>query len=242
MRTAGIIGYGHFGVFAHELFKRFAPDIRVAVFSSRHAPDGETFFSLGDVMKSDAVFLCVPIAVYEETIKRVVPLMGAETILVDIATVKLHTAELLRRLAAGKRYVAMHPMFGPESYAKRGHDVTGLRVIVCEHTLPAEEYATYRDALKKCGFEVVEMTADRHDKHLAETLFLTHFVGQVIIKTGFERTEIDTVSFGYLMDAVESVKNDEALFRDVFQFNPYCKNVLDAFEGGEHDVRRMLEK
>src|SRR4029077_1431406 len=95
--------------------------------------------------------------------------------------------------------------------------------------------------LKKCGFDVIEMTAEEHDKHLAETLFLTHFVGQVVARGGFDRTAIDTVSFGYLMDATESVKHDTALFQDVYTFNPYCEEVLKKFEVAEAEVHSLLK-
>ena len=71
---------------------------------------------------------------------------------------------------------------------------------------------------------------------------MTHFVGQVVSRADFARTGIDTVSFGYLMDAVESVKQDTALFQDVYRFNPYCEEVLKRFEAAEADVHTLLKK
>lgn len=85
------------------------------------------------------------------------------------------------------------------------------------------------------------MTSDAHDQHLADTLFLTHFIGQTIARAGFTRTEIDTVSFGFLMDAVESVKNDTRLFADVFRYNPYCKETITRLEQAEEETRSILE-
>ena len=55
-------------------------------------------------------------------------------------------------------------------------------------------------------------------------------------------TDIDTLSFGFLMDAVESVKSDTELFRDVFAFNPYCEEIIARFEKAEADVHALLEK
>ena len=62
----------------------------------------------------------------------------------------------------------------------------------------------------------------------------------MISKAGYKRTEIDTVSFGYLMDAIESVQNDTALFQDVYKYNPYCKRVIDTLEKAEHEVSLLL--
>ena len=92
------------------------------------------------------------------------------------------------------------------------------------------------------GFDIVEMTGLEHDTHLAETLFLTHFIGQVISDAKFDRTKIDTVSFGYLMDAVESVRHDRALFQDVFRYVPHCKAVLKRFGLSVEHVLNFLEE
>jgi prephenate dehydrogenase len=168
--------------------------------------------------------------------------MGADTIIVDVATVKVYTTEILKRLAGDKKYIAMHPMFGPESYEKKSGDVSGLRIVMTDGTLAPESYKAFCAFLKHCGFDVLEMSADQHDKHLAETLFLTHFVGQIISRGSFDRTEIDTVSFGYLMDATESVKHDTALFKDVYRFNPYCEEILKRFEIAEGEVHALLKE
>jgi len=242
LSTVGIVGYGAFGKLIHTLLNRFAPTVQVRVHSSRSEPDGQTFFSLADVAACDAVVLAVPISAFEDTVQKILPLLGAHTVIVDVATVKVHTVEVLKRLASDRKYIATHPMWGPESYEKKNGDVSGFRIVVAESTLPGDVKSALVEFIRKIGFDVVEMTADAHDKHLAETLFLTHFVGQIISKGNFNRTEIDTVSFGYLMDAVESVKKDTQLFQDVFRFNPYCAEVLSRFKTSELDVRKLLKR
>lgn len=241
MQTVGIVGYGAFGKLVATLVRRFAPTLEVRVYSSKHEPDGKEFFALPDVASSDVLVLTVPIHAFEETLLKVLPLARPETVIVDVCTVKVHTVNLLKKHANGKQWLATHPMWGPESYEKKKGDVKGFRIVIAESTLPQENVQAVSDALKQIGFDVVSIDAETHDKHLAETLFLTHFVGQVIARAGFDRTEIDTVSFGYLMDAVESVKHDEALFRDVFTFNPYCKEVLERFQKGDMEVKGLLE-
>jgi prephenate dehydrogenase len=240
IKTVGIVGYGSFGTFVHELLKRFAPNVEVRVSSSRHQPDGKIFFTLEDVAASDAVVLCVPISAYEKTLKQVAELSRKDAVIIDVATVKVHTLDLLKKYCDGRPYLSTHPMFGPESYEKKQREVNGLRIVMCAGTIPIETYVSLIAFLRQCGFDVIEMTADEHDKHLAETLFLTHFIGQIIHRAGFDRTAIDTVSFGYLMDAVESVKHDEQLFTDVFMYNPYCRQVIDRFGIHESEVRKLL--
>lgn len=240
--TIGIIGHGNFGAFLEVLIKRFTPSVSVKIYSSRSAPDGVKFFALEEVAACDAVVLTVPIAAFEDTLKKVLPHMKKDGVIVDVATVKVHTVELLKRLAPNRPYLATHPMFGPESYAKKGGDVSGLRIVMTDGTIPAPQFLELSAFLKKCGFDVVELSAAEHDRHLAETLFLTHFVGQVVSRGKFDRTAIDTVSFGYLMDSVESVKHDTNLFTDVYRFNPYCEEILKRFDAAQAEVHNLLKK
>jgi prephenate dehydrogenase len=240
--SIGIIGYGAFGAFLAVLIKRFAPEVRILVHSSRQAPAGELFHSFEDVCKADAVILAVPIHAFGDTLRKAAPLLGADTIVVDVSTVKSYTAGLLKEILGARRYIATHPMFGPESYAKRKENVAGMRIVVTEHTLTQDEVDAFLDRLRGIGFDVVTMSSDQHDKHLADTLFLTHYIGQIVHASGFERTEIDTVSFGFLMDAVDSVKHDRALFEDVYRFNPYCAETIERFETSERHVRNVLKE
>lgn len=239
--SVGIIGYGNFGAFLHVLLKRFVPAVKVKVYAPEKKPDGLTFFTLEKTAQSDVVVLAVPIGKFEEVLAGALPHIPPASIIVDVATVKLHTSEVLRRLASGRPYIATHPIFGPESYAKREGDVSGFRIVISDHALPEDSYRTTVDFLRSCGFNVIEVSADEHDKRLAQTLFLTHFIGQTITETGFDRTDIDSVSFGFLMDAVESVRHDTQLFHDVYKYNPHCKAILDSFEEAEARVRKMLD-
>jgi prephenate dehydrogenase len=239
--SVGIVGHGHFGQFLETLAERFFPDVTRKVYSRRHVPDGARFFDLVEVSRCDVVILCGAIAEYEEQVRAVVAHAPIETILVDVATVKKHTSQLCQKYCEGRHFISTHPMFGPESYRKHAGNVTGFRIVVTDYSLPMDTYLQLKNMFAALGFIIIEMTADEHDRRLAETLFLTHYVGQSIVAGGFTRTAIDTLSFQFLMDAVESVKGDGALFRDVYRFNPYCRAVAERFHAAQEEVFLLLE-
>ena len=238
--SLGLIGYGHFGAFLHVLAERYLPDTPLKIYEVERPPDGELFFPLEEVAACTAVVLAVPISAYPITLAQISPHLGANSVVVDVATVKRYTMDLLRDGLPVGRFLAMHPMFGPESYAKRGDEVAGLRIVITGHDLAPGHYATLTAKLAAVGFAIVEKTADAHDKELAETLFLTHYIGQIVARGGFERTDIDTVSFGYLMDSVDSVRHDSKLFEEVYRFNPYCRDVIERFESSDREVRDAM--
>ncbi len=238
--SIGIIGHGAFGAFLETLAKKHLPEAEVRIFSRHEVPDAVRFFSLPDTCQADVLIIASSIRSFEEVLKEAVPLTKPETFIVEVNTVKVMPVTALRAIAAGKRYVATHPMFGPYSFEKQGGSLEGLRLVVADHTLPAGEYAAALAALRRAGLSVIETDADTHDKKLAETLFLTHYVAQSIAAAGFVRTDIDTLSFGYLMDAVESTKQDLALFKDVFEFNPYCTETIRRLKEAEGKVAALL--
>jgi len=242
MKTLGIIGHGDFGRFLEALARRFLPDVAVRVHARKATPDGVRFFSLEETCRSDIVIISVSIRAFEEMLLKVLPLLGSGSILLDVNTVKVHPTQLLRRHAGARAWIATHPMFGPYSFEKQGGNLQGLRLVIAEHTVPQDMLDKAAAWLKGLGLNVITMTSEAHDRMLAETLFLTHYVAQIVAKGGFVRTDIDTLSFGYLMDAVESVKGDTELFRDVFAFNPYCEETIRRFEAAEGDVHALLEK
>jgi prephenate dehydrogenase len=241
-RSLGIIGHGDFGRFLEMLARRFAPGVAVRVYARKEKPDGVRFFPLEEVCACDVVIISVSIRAFAEMLDKVLPLLKPGAILVDVNTVKEHPARLLREKATGVRYVTTHPMFGPYSFEKQGSSLKDLRLVIADHTLGADEIAAATAWLKGLGLNVMTMTPQAHDRMLAETLFLTHYVSQAIARGGFVRTDIDTLSFGFLMDAVESVKSDTELFRDVFAFNPYCEEIIGRFEKAEAEVHALLEK
>ena len=241
--SIGIIGNGHFGQSLTVLAARFLPSMPVRVYSRRHEPDSQRFFTLAETAASDVVILCGSIASYEEQLRSIRPYLKPETVVVDVATVKSYTENLCQTILGSQPYVCLHPMFGPESYRVRAEDVSGLRIVVTASTLSSTVYETMRTALTAFGFLVITMTSDEHDQLLAETLFLTHYISQTVLAQpgAFIRTPIDTPSYHALLQAVESVKNDYQLFRDVYRFNPYCKQVADRFHHAETKLWQSLE-
>ena len=127
IHTVGIIGYGNFGKFLHELGQRLFPGLEFRIHSRRAEVDSETF--LKTTAQSDVVILCDGIAEYEERMLAVLEHALPETILIDVATVKKHTSELCQKHCDGRRYISVHPMFGPVSYQKSRGDIDGFRIV-----------------------------------------------------------------------------------------------------------------
>lgn len=239
IKTIGIIGFGKFGKhIVEDLLSKLAPNAEIKIFSRGCV--GGRFSTLEEVAACDMIFLTVPIHSVEQMLMQLLAqkTLRKEAIIVDVASVKQHTVNLLQKLVGDRcKYIATHPMFGPESFRKRNGNIAGFRIVVVSRTVSDEVYLPMKQFLTERGFNVVEVSAEVHDQHLAETLFLTHYTGQIVYRAEFNRTIIDTVSFGYLMDAVDSVANDTELFEDVYRYTQKeCDAVIARFKAAQADV------
>ncbi len=240
--TVGVIGNGQYGQFVIELARRNFPDIKVKVFSRRAEIDNQRFFDLKTVSLCDVVILCGAIADYEDQLKEVMEFISPDTIVVDVAIVKSYTDRLRKKYLEGYHHVSLHSLFGPQSYKKYGEQSEKLKIVVTDYALRNNDYQLLKEVFNGIGFDVIEMSPDEHDKFVAETLFVTHYVSRTLMEAGLKRTEIDTLSFQYLMDGVECVKSDEALFSDIYKFNPHCAIVAKRLHESEQKVWESLPK
>ena len=234
--TVGIVGYGNFGSFVYKLGQQFFSEIEFKINSRRFPTDGKKFFDLKEVAQADVVFLCAKISEYEERMQEILKHALPNTIFVDVAAAKVYTSELCQKYCQGKKFISIHPMFGASSLAKTGGKIKDFKIVATDYALKNDTYQMLKTKFSKFGFDIIEMTPDEHDKNLAETLFITHYISEAVAKTDTKRTEIDTLAFQFLMDAVDSVKDDKVLFKDIYQYNPYCKQTAENFRSAMVDV------
>ena len=77
---------------------------------------------------------------------------------------------------------------------------------------------------------VVELTPREHDRRMASSLILTHFVGRGLIAYGAKTTGVDTEGYKRLLRILETVQNDSwQLFEDMNRFNEFAAPMRRRF-------------
>ena len=238
----GIIGFGRFGKL---ITKYLSEDKKVYVFS-RSLKDGEIRKSNGipasleDVCKKDIVIPCVPISQLEGTLKKIKGMLK-DNLVIDVCSVKEYPVAAMKRILHEKTGIlATHPIFGPDSAAET---VKGRKIVLCRVRIQDEKYEKIKSCLEKKGLVVIESTPEKHDKEIAKTLVLAHFIGRGLIGLGAKNLEIDTEGYRRLMDVLETVKNDtEQLFEDMNRYNKYSKEIRKGLIKSLARIDRRLEK
>jgi prephenate dehydrogenase len=229
MKKITIIGFGRFG---KVLYRLLHDDFEIVLYNRSEINKDTTFTKkttiTDDIQKayeSDVIFYCVPIGSFEKVIASHQKYFRPEHVLIDILSVKLHPAQVFEKYLAGKQTQALltHPLFGPDS-SKEGF--AGLPIVLDKFKTENETYSFWKDYFKKKKLQVIEMTANDHDKMAANTQGLTHFIGRLLEEYDLQETPIDTLGTQKLLEVKKQTCNDTwELFTDLQHFNPYTKHM-----------------
>ena len=238
----GIIGLGRFGrLMARYLADDFGvraydPSVAAAEMRSAGADPG----ALESVASAAVVILAVPISALQEVLARVVPHLAPGCLLIDVCSVKeLPLRWMLRAVPESVELIGTHPMFGPDSAAE---SLQGRKIVLCPARVAPTRLARVRDYLGSRGLQVIETTAEEHDRQIAVSLALTHLIGRALGRMGARPQEIDTEGYKRLLRILEVVEHDTwQLFEDMNRFNPHAAGVRQRFIKALAEIETKLE-
>ena len=241
--TVGLIGFGRLG---RLLTRHFSRDAKILVYDRKPDPNavrasGARPATLAEVCAQKVVVLCVPIAEFEGVARRISRLLRKDAVVVDTCSVKEHPVRAMRRLLPrGVSLLATHPNFGPDSAAD---SLKGRQIVLCRVRMKDADYRRAKRTLRRKGLSVVEMTPREHDRRMARSLALTHFIGRSLVAYGAKTTGVDTEGYKRLLRILETVSNDTwQLFSDMNRFNafaaPMRRRLLTAMRATDRRVRR----
>lgn len=236
----GLIGFGRFGRLS---VKYLSKDFSVFV-SSRSASTeaiqelGGVAATLEEVCGMDIVIPTVPISAFASTIKQIAPLLH-QNLLIDACSVKEYPVEvMLKYVPKETQILATHPMFGPDSACE---SLAGQKIVLAKVRIEEERYQRIKSYLANLKLQVIETTPEQHDRQIARSQVLTHFIGRGLSEFGAGKVEIDTEGYKRLLTILEIVGNDtKQLFTDLNKYNKYAAETREDFIRALKNIDRDL--
>lgn len=226
----GLIGFGRFGALTAGYLAR---DMPVYVYSRSQSGDiiaaaGATASSLEEVCQQPFVVVCVPISAMTPTLRQIAPLLREKTVVIDVCSVKIEPLQWMRDNLPPDVYIlGTHPMFGPDSAAD---SLTDRKLVLCRERIPQPLYDRVRRYLVAKELMVIETTPEDHDRQIAISLSLTHFIGRSLSAFGAGALEIDTEGYRRLVYTLGVVEHDSwQLFEDMHRYNPFARQIRTDF-------------
>lgn len=223
----GIIGQGRFGSL---LTKHLRTNNQVtSVDRDAATPDV-------DALKGcELIIFAVPNRELAEVVKYYKSYIAETAIVMDVGSVKVKPCQLLESEFT-HNVLGTHPLFGPDS---AGDSWEGQKMVFCKLHIDDQPYQRVKDLFVSRGVQAIECTPDEHDRMMAKTQALVHFIGRAL--TGIQPQEIATPDYANLLKMMEKVTNDTwELFFDMQHLNPYAEEVRKDFLAKAHDLEQKI--
>jgi len=187
------------------------------------------------------VVLAVPVPRTRSALQSLRPFLTREQTVLDVGSVKVHPyADLESVLGEAIPWVATHPLFGPVSLALAERP---LRVVVCPSPRHPEAAARTAELYRRIGCEVIEQTAESHDRVMAHTHALTFFVAKGMLDAGAGMdVPFAPPSFQAISRTIETVRSDAGhLFAAIQRENPFAQQARQQLVEALAEINRALE-
>jgi prephenate dehydrogenase len=227
--TFGIIGYGAFGKLLADVLSEHG-EVYVYSHNMKEAPKNAKFVlaSFEDVALKDIVILAVNLENLDKTSKKLHEFVSEDTVVMDVCSVKSEPLKILQKnLGRHKKILATHPLFGPQT-AKDG-TVAGKNIVVCPPDFEGKDEIIefFKNELE---LNVIQMSAEEHDKEMAWVHALTFFVGRGLMELNPPKSKLSTGYYQKLLDLVELESSHSIeLFNTVQRGNPFATEIRSKF-------------
>ena len=229
-KEIGVIGFGRFGaLMCRYMVKNFS------LFVYNRSDQEEAIRRLGahpatlkEAAGKKTVILSVSISNLRAVLDQIRGFLRDDALVMDVCSVKTAPIRwMLDKLPQSVSILATHPMFGPDSAAET---LKNRKIVLCRERISDFRYEAVERYLKKMGLVVIETSAEEHDRQIAVSLALTHFIGRSLEAFGAKPLAIDTEGDNRLLHTLGVVSNDTwQLFEDMHRYNPYAGAIRLEF-------------
>ena len=242
MTTVALLGYGRFGRALGDLLSDAGVEFR-ALDPVAEVPAPRRASSLHELTDgADLIAVAVPVPHMRAALIDLRPHLRPQQIVFDVGSVKVNPCAALAEVMKDEiPWVGTHPLFGPLSLALAERP---LRVVVCPSPSFPEAAERVRALYRHIGCEVIDQTAEGHDRVMAHTHALTFFVAKGMIDAGAGmNVPFAPPSFQAISRTIETVRSDAGhLFSAIQKENPYSTEARSHLVEALSSIHRMLEE
>ena len=195
------------------------------------------FTSMDEIrdFQPDLVINCVTLKYTLEVFEQVIPYLGKDCIISDIASVKTGLKDFYEK--TGMHYVSTHPMFGP-TFANLGALSTENAIVIKEGDYLGRVF--FLDLYRRLGLNVHEYTFEEHDEAMAYSLsvpFVSTFVFSAVMK---HQDAPGTTFKRHLKIARGVLSEDDTLLREIL-FNPRTKAHVEGIRAELKELIQIID-
>eukprot|EP00979_Chaetoceros_neogracilis_P017906 scaffold10532_cov449-Chaetoceros_neogracile.AAC.23 len=245
--NVGIMGYGVYGQF---LGRKFAERHNVRCIDSldkfKEAEENGAEFYPNFEMHSflqeiDVLIIAVPMIEFESAVSSLPKDSLANKLVVEVCSLGVAPKKiLLSQLPESADIISSNPMFGPSG---ADNSCEGQPMVYDKVRVRDERRAdAYLNVFERARCQMVKMTAEQQDAHMADAEFVTHLAGR-ILGSGkmLPPTPVSSKEYAALCDVTDMTSGDTFdLFYGMYKYNPRAKEHISKLRENLAKVERQL--
>jgi len=166
----------------------------------------------------------------------VLPYLGKECILSDIASVKTGLKEYYEK--SGHQYASTHPMFGP-TFASLNDLGRESAIVISESNHWGKIF--YKDLYNSLKLNVFEYTFEEHDETIAYSLSIP-FASTLVFASVMKHQEAPGTTFKRHMNIARGLLSEDDFLLTEILFNPYTPGQVENIRKELKSLLEIIEK
>ncbi len=253
LNRIAILGLGLIGGSFAKALKHANPNIIISAYDkdevlsqalSDKVIDEKLSFS-DEILKSDIIFLALPIESSLEIFKTISPQLNENQIISDLCSVKGIFIDEWKKLSSKGTYIGAHPMTGKEKSGYENSDALLFEnsvFIVCTENGKSKLFDEYINLVKTSGARISLLDPHLHDKitsrvshipQLLSVLLVNHSAQQVN-----ENSFLDYAAGGF-RDMTRIASSDFSIWESIIKYNK--SEILDSIESFEKQLSSLKD-
>lgn len=171
-----------------------------------------------------------------EAFRQVLPLLPADCIISDIASVKTGLKEFYD--GCGFRYVSTHPMFGP-TFANLDMLSNENAIIISEGDHLGKIF--FKDLYQGLGLRIFEYTFEEHDETVAYSLSIP-FVSTFVFAAVMKHQDAPGTTFKRHMKIARGVLSEDDFLLQEILFNPRTPAQVEGIRTELNDLLDIISR
>jgi prephenate dehydrogenase len=193
-----------------------------------------TFLPLEEFATCDVLFLCSPVKINVDYLKKLKPFLSPHCLLTDVGSVKGDISAAVASLGLTGQFIGGHPMAGAESSGYENSSETLLEnayyILTATEDFPAETISIFDEFIQSLGALTMTMTPEKHDFATACISHLPHIIAASLVnfvKDADEDATMKTIAAGGFRDITRIASSSPVMWQHICSTNKDA--ILHAF-------------
>lgn len=256
-QTIGFIGLGLIGGSIAKAILKIYPTTRIIATASRESTlqaafderliNNNGFLSIEQFGQCDIIFLCSPVKVNCDYLRKLKDVVKPDCIITDVGSVKGDITAVARELKITSQFIGGHPMTGSELTGLEHSSALLLQnayyILTADSDMNAETYDDFFSYIASLGAIPIKLSPENHDRATAAISHVPHVIAASLVNlvqdNDDENNICKTIAAGGFKDITRIASSSPVMWQHIFLSNKDA--ILDLLDKYESEIESFKE-